>query len=562
MKKFFWLFVFVFLFTINSSAAFVRSFPCTALTGGAVGALDYYKTAQIHEGDTTHCNVGGQVFHFRFDADGTGAENTATHPYTVRPDDYLTSGVWIEQEVPVSGGDNISIDGVAVTDPDFVSTGDIDFVDTSNTVTANINADKVDDTHINWGSGPNQIDMSDFPASGSWSPTGTIDLSGATMTFGIVDADVPDDITITESDPNALLTAGTDNVKDTHVDWGSGANQVSIADVPANNWKVLYSNGSGVITELALGASGEVLTSNGASSAPSFQATGTGGGSLWTDDGTYIYADTQTGFKIYDDGSTLLNPSVSSNIVPFYVNTSESLSTGATFHITSALKNTSTGTGNRETLHVEAVSSTQSPGRFLVGITGIGRATGGSGNVFGLNGYAWIDSGVASSAEAVGMEANTDVRATVARKAGIQAIDVASSTASGSTYDAGLIVGKQPGAAGYRYGIQLGVNAGGGGNAAQIYHWGSNFIYDCASGTHYWRVGGSNKMSLSSGGVLNTTSQIAAPTITATSMFQGPDSNGAARIRGWNGHYIGFKWQGSYCDLYVNGINVGRFNTL
>lgn len=38
-----------------------------------------------------------------------------------------------------SGGDSISIDGSAVVDPDFTSTGDIDFVDTSNTVTANIN---------------------------------------------------------------------------------------------------------------------------------------------------------------------------------------------------------------------------------------------------------------------------------------------------------------------------------------------------------------------------------------------------------------------------------------
>ncbi|MCK4423656.1 MAG: hypothetical protein KAV18_06255 [Candidatus Omnitrophica bacterium] len=45
-------------------------------------------------------------------------------------------------------GDNISIDSVAVVDPDFVSTGDIDFVDTSNTVTANIIADKVTEAHL------------------------------------------------------------------------------------------------------------------------------------------------------------------------------------------------------------------------------------------------------------------------------------------------------------------------------------------------------------------------------------------------------------------------------
>jgi len=35
-------------------------------------------------------------------------------------------------------GDSVSVDGVGVVDPDFVSTGDIDFIDTSNTITANI----------------------------------------------------------------------------------------------------------------------------------------------------------------------------------------------------------------------------------------------------------------------------------------------------------------------------------------------------------------------------------------------------------------------------------------
>lgn len=48
----------------------------------------------------------------------------------------------------ISSGDAVSIDGVGVTDPDFVSTGDIDFVDTANTVTANLNDNSVDANHI------------------------------------------------------------------------------------------------------------------------------------------------------------------------------------------------------------------------------------------------------------------------------------------------------------------------------------------------------------------------------------------------------------------------------
>jgi hypothetical protein len=51
----------------------------------------------------------------------------------------------------------------------------------------------------------------------------------------------------------------------------------SFATVTPGNWKVIYTDGSGVITELALGGSGTVLTSNGASSAPTFTApTGSG----------------------------------------------------------------------------------------------------------------------------------------------------------------------------------------------------------------------------------------------------------------------------------------------
>lgn len=55
-------------------------------------------------------------------------------------------GTWATPSA--GGGDSVSIDGGGVTDPDFVSTGDIDFVDTSNTVTANINADSVDPAHM------------------------------------------------------------------------------------------------------------------------------------------------------------------------------------------------------------------------------------------------------------------------------------------------------------------------------------------------------------------------------------------------------------------------------
>lgn len=55
----------------------------------------------------------------------------------------------------------------------------------------------------------------------------------------------------------------------------------SASDHTATAWRLFYSNGSGQVTEIGLGSSGQVLKSNGASAAPSFQAetgiiTGTG----------------------------------------------------------------------------------------------------------------------------------------------------------------------------------------------------------------------------------------------------------------------------------------------
>jgi hypothetical protein len=52
----------------------------------------------------------------------------------------------------------------------------------------------------------------------------------------------------------------------------------STSDHTATAWRVFYSNGSGNVTELALGASGTVLQSNGASAAPSFATVSGGGG--------------------------------------------------------------------------------------------------------------------------------------------------------------------------------------------------------------------------------------------------------------------------------------------
>lgn len=78
----------------------------------------------------------------------------------------------------------------------------------------------------------------------------------------------------------------------------------STSDHTAGNWKVFHSNGSGQLVELALGADGTYLKSNGASAAPTF-ATPAGGGSSIT--GTGI-AYVRSGGN--DTTGTIGNPSL------------------------------------------------------------------------------------------------------------------------------------------------------------------------------------------------------------------------------------------------------------
>jgi hypothetical protein len=102
-----------------------------------------------------------------------------------------------------------------------------------------------------------------------------------------------DSIIVIYADSATNLTDNT--VDENDIDWGSGAGQVSVVDVPATAWRVFYSNGSGVTTELALGADGTYLESNGAAAAPTF--TTPSGSAVWTevfDSGMVIWVDDAT----------------------------------------------------------------------------------------------------------------------------------------------------------------------------------------------------------------------------------------------------------------------------
>ena len=72
-------------------------------------------------------------------------------------------------------------------------------------------------------------------------------------------------------------TTGQTLRKTSGTDYAYSWSALAPTDLVGNNWKLYYTNGSGVLTELALGASGTVLQSNGASAAPTFVTPSTSG---------------------------------------------------------------------------------------------------------------------------------------------------------------------------------------------------------------------------------------------------------------------------------------------
>lgn len=118
-------------------------------------------------------------------------------------------------------------------------------------------------------------------------------------------------------------TGGTTTVT---ISGGAGGGYTNLTEfVDQTAWRVFYSNGSGDVTELALGADGTFLKSNGATSAPSF-STPAGSGdvskvgtpvnnqvAVWTGDGT-IEGDTALTFDTTTDTLSTVNGAFSGDV--------------------------------------------------------------------------------------------------------------------------------------------------------------------------------------------------------------------------------------------------------
>ncbi len=98
---------------------------------------------------TLACGSGFALIAEVCEDDGTDC----TYPYSIRfPVGNITDngdGTVDLADQGAAGGDSITVDTAAVVDPDCASTGDIAFVNTANTITANINANTIVEADLN-----------------------------------------------------------------------------------------------------------------------------------------------------------------------------------------------------------------------------------------------------------------------------------------------------------------------------------------------------------------------------------------------------------------------------
>lgn len=161
------------------------------------------------------------------------------------------TGTW--QACPgAAGGDAVSIDGLAVVNPNFDSAGDIDFVDTANVITANVKANSValgTDTTGNYALGD---------AEGGAATTG--DSATAFFSAGTIeDARLPTsmadkEITGSLNIPNATSNPGTCTIGQIHFDNDATAGVNLYGCTASNTWTLLGDGGGGSGTVTVVGA--------------------------------------------------------------------------------------------------------------------------------------------------------------------------------------------------------------------------------------------------------------------------------------------------------------------
>jgi hypothetical protein len=99
MKRLLTAIFFVLLLTASPALAIV-TYNVDYLTGGNARALDYISVNDLNNGDRAIAvytsGATPYYLYFKYDSSGVTAEQTSSHPYYIRPNDFSASGVWYE----------------------------------------------------------------------------------------------------------------------------------------------------------------------------------------------------------------------------------------------------------------------------------------------------------------------------------------------------------------------------------------------------------------------------------------------------------------------------------
>jgi len=131
------------------------------------------------------------------------------------------------------------------------------------------------DTAYGWGDHSVEGYLSGDTEAGT--PTGIWDFTGGTINFTATDMEADLEAVLDIED----LQSGTSRVFDKSTD--------TIINIDGTAWRVIYTDASGDVTELALGASGEYLKSQGAAAAPTWGAPSGSAVTTWNKAGTVLY---------------------------------------------------------------------------------------------------------------------------------------------------------------------------------------------------------------------------------------------------------------------------------
>jgi len=140
--------------------------------------------------------------------DGTSYERVAANQ--------LSSGIYIDATTSTKGIASFNANEFSVT------SGDV-----------SIATDGIDDTHIDFGTGANQVNLDSVPDGTSYERVAASQLSSGiyidatTSTKGIASFDT-NHFSVT----SGAVSIATDSIDDTLIDFGTGANQVNAADIP------------------------------------------------------------------------------------------------------------------------------------------------------------------------------------------------------------------------------------------------------------------------------------------------------------------------------------------